>query len=230
MITKDWAKVIDLSKKSIKETELVIALCNKLSKEQEKQPVEVQVKDILDDANYSQEVLKAQGCLTMSAMAKDLGMKSAQQLSKELKVLNILYQDSKLEWKLKADYADKSLSKTKTVTLKGNSVHYLVWTEKGRRWLHALVDRGILQTTPMPVLKKEEMPQPAFPIEPTLLDLIEYIQRDFECLVALAKDCILNNGSPVSKKILAGDIRSINTDASIVMRKLEEACYKSLAV
>lgn len=232
---KDWTEVINSAKKSIKDTEPVVALCDKFSKEPLKS-VSERVMDIIDDANYSAEVLKDKGCHTTTAIAKDLGMKSAKQLSSELFYLGILMRSGS-EWQLKAAFSDKGLAKTRTSKNNGQTWRYLVWTEKGRRWLHALKERGFLQTTPMPKIKEvkvEEQPQSTviahLPAKPTLLQLIEYIQQDFECLIALAKDCIANEGSAENRKALESDIRSINTDTSIVMRKLEEACYQSLAI
>lgn len=217
---KDWTDIINSAKKSIKDTELVVALCDKFSKEPLKS-VSERVMDIIDDANYSAEVLKDKGCHTTTAIAKDLG----------------ILMRSGSEWQLKAAFSDKGLAKTRTSKNNGQTWRYLVWTEKGRRWLHALKERGFLQTTPMPKIKEvkvEEQPQSTviahLPAKPTLLQLIEYIQQDFECLIALAKDCIANEGSAENRKALESDIRSINTDTSIVMRKLEEACYQSLAI
>lgn len=225
-------------KKSIKETEVVIALTNQFIEKCEETLIRKQAHDIMEDAKYSSEVLQSKVCHTMTAIAKDLGMKSAQQLSEELCALGILMR-SRSGWQLKSAFSDKKLAQTRTTMHKGRAWHYLVWTEKGRRWLHALTERNILQTVPIPKKlegynTKVEDPTNALivnlPVKPTLIQLIEYIQQDFECLVNLAKDCLLYEGTKENRKALESDIRSINTDTSIVMRKLEEACYKSLAM
>lgn len=61
-----------------------------------------------------------------------------------------------------------------------------------------------------------------------LMNLIEQLKADFECIVELAKDCIQENDE-MARRLLRGDIRSINDSTAIMMRRLENECYNVLA-
>jgi len=225
------------------------------TREQAKQLFYEQMIALVDDARYTREVLNAKGTLSMSAMAKELGMNSAQALTEELEAVGILYQNGSKEWLLKSNFTRNKLTVTRTVVKAGKTVHYLVWTEKGRRWLHALVDRCLVHTAPKPKAQKEEpKEEPKKQVKASkskevkskevkpkaeviipksnsaiLLSLISEMEEHFECLVTLAKDCVKELDSR-ERKLLVGDIRSINDSTSIIMRRLERECYDMLAV
>lgn len=61
-----------------------------------------------------------------------------------------------------------------------------------------------------------------------LMNLIEQMKGYFDCVVSLAKECLQENDE-TSRRLLRGDIRSINDSTPILMRQLESECYKMLA-
>ena len=94
-------------------------------------------------ANYADSVLDAINCITTTQLAKELGM-SAQELNRRLCEMRIQYWQSG-QYMLYADYARMGLAKSRTHkhTLKHGMViteMYLVWTERGREFIHQLLN------------------------------------------------------------------------------------------
>lgn len=234
---------------AIKEDQSVIAeLAERINETGRKhRPIKEQVEELLDDANYTKEVLKYEMAWSCTKTAKDLGMKSAQELMKELKALGTCYSNKRGEWMLKERYSGQGLEKYRVNKLGGTEHTYICWTQKGRQWLHALVKRGILQITPKPeprykkgavahqinkIEKKRDSTLTPSALKPTrnkefLLSLINQMQGYFECVVSLAMDCIKENDD-IDRRLLREDIRSINDTTSIMMWKLECECYNML--
>ena len=184
-----------------------------------------QVEALLDDANYTRKVLKAKGCYTASFVAKELGMRSAKALNKELKTVGIICKEKDDSWYLQAKYINYGLEKTETKTFHGITRRSLLWTEKGRRWLHALADRGLIQTAPKPTKKeKKSVVMPDVFIE-DMKELIERTQDKFSYLVCLSKACFEGK----RKKSLIREIRDVNDTTAMLMRQLENKCYEALA-
>ena len=94
-------------------------------------------------AEYADHVLDAITCITTTQLAKELGM-TAQQLNRQLCEMHIQYWQSG-QYMLYADYARMGLAKSRTCTHTTSSgvvltEVYLVWTERGREFIHQLLD------------------------------------------------------------------------------------------
>ena len=97
-------------------------------------------------ALYTDQVLDSITCITTTQLAKELGM-TAQELNRRLCELRIQYWQSG-QYMLYADYARLGLAKSRTSkhVLKHGMVMtevYLVWTERGREFIHQLLDKQL---------------------------------------------------------------------------------------
>lgn len=116
--------------------------------------LERQVDDLLPRALYSDNVLDSISCYTTTQVAKELGI-TAQELNRSLCALHIQYYQSG-QYMLYAEYAHKGLAKSRThfksymapasdgrseKVGRVNTHTYLVWTEKGRKFIHDLAHR-----------------------------------------------------------------------------------------
>ena len=108
----------------------------------------VQVRDeeiarLKPRADYADEVLDSITCITTTQLAKELGM-TAQELNRRLCALHIQYWQSG-QYMLYAEYARMGLAKSRThkrILKHGMVISeiYLVWTERGREFIHQLLD------------------------------------------------------------------------------------------
>ena len=94
-------------------------------------------------ANYADEVLDSVSCITTTQLAKELGM-TAQELNRRLCELRIQYWQSG-QYMLYAPYARQGFAKSRThkrVISHGMvcTEMYLVWTERGREFIHQLLN------------------------------------------------------------------------------------------
>ena len=116
--------------------------------------LEKQVDGLLPKAIYSDNVLDSVSCFTTTQVAKELGI-TAQELNRSLCALHIQYYQSG-QYMLYAEYAHMGLAKSRTrynafldpkcdgrQAKMGKAVThtYLVWTEKGRKFIHDLAHR-----------------------------------------------------------------------------------------
>ena len=116
--------------------------------------LERQVDGLLPKAMYSDNVLDSVSCFTTTQVAKELGI-TAQELNRSLCALHVQYYQSG-QYLLYAEYAHMGLAKSRTryqAFLDPNcdgrkekmgkaATHtYLVWTEKGRKFIHDLAHR-----------------------------------------------------------------------------------------
>ena len=116
--------------------------------------LERQVDGLLPKAMYSVNVLDSVSCFTTTQVAKELGI-TAQELNRSLCSLHVQYYQSG-QYMLYAEYAHMGLAKSRTkyrafMTPAGDGTKrkvgkvvtntYLVWTEKGRKFIHDLVHR-----------------------------------------------------------------------------------------
>ena len=97
-------------------------------------------------ADYADEVLDSVTCITTTQLAKELDM-TAQQLNRLLCQMRIQYWQSG-QYLLYADYARQGYAKNRTHkrTFKHGIVYtetYLVWTERGRAFIHQLLDKQL---------------------------------------------------------------------------------------
>ena len=116
--------------------------------------LEHQVDGLMPKAIYSDNVLDSVSCFTTTQVAKELGI-TAQELNRSLCALHIQYYQSG-QYMLYAEYAHMGLAKSRTrynafldpkcdgrKEKMGKAVThtYLVWTEKGRKFIHNLAHR-----------------------------------------------------------------------------------------
>ena len=116
--------------------------------------LERQVDELLPKAMYSDNVLDSVSCFTTTQVAKELGI-TAQELNRSLCSLHVQYYQSG-QYMLYAEYAHMGLAKSRTkyrafMAPAGDGTKrkvgrvvtstYLVWTEKGRKFVHDLVKR-----------------------------------------------------------------------------------------
>ena len=104
---------------------------------------EAEIKKAAPKVDYYDKTLQSVNTQTTTQVAKSLGM-DAHKLNRKLKEAGILYNQSG-QWLLKQPYASWGLHATRTQTYTrsdgstGTST-YTVWTEKGKRFIHALHD------------------------------------------------------------------------------------------
>lgn len=103
---------------------------------EEKLALECKIAEQQPKVDYHDAVLNKSGLLTTTAIAKDLGFKSAKQLNDLLKRDRVIYKKSDTyylyadyEYLITEGYCDYKSYKSE------NSSLSLQWTEKGRKWL-----------------------------------------------------------------------------------------------
>ena len=131
---------------------LITTLQNLKKEREEKERLQIQnelqdkqLKISAPKVEYYDEVLQSKSTYTTNQIAKELGM-SAIGLNSELNDLKIQYKQSGT-WLLYSKYQNKGYTKTKTHTFTDNhgntqTAMSTVWTEKGRLFVHGLVDIG----------------------------------------------------------------------------------------
>lgn len=116
--------------------------------QQKEETIELQQEEIKKAApkvNYYDTTLQSVNTLTTTQVAKSIGM-DAHKLNKHLKEAGVIFYQSG-QWMLKQPYASWHLHSTRTQTYTrsdgstGTST-YTVWTEKGKRFIHALHECG----------------------------------------------------------------------------------------
>lgn len=104
-----------------------------------------EVKKLTPDAEYTRKTLSSTTSWNTNIIAKELGL-SAVTLNKRLQGLGIQYKEHGV-WVLTHKYQDKGYTKTSTYDFlkQDGSVGTRIqteWTEKGRRFIHGLYDKG----------------------------------------------------------------------------------------
>ena len=102
-----------------------------------------QIAKLQPKADYADEVLDSVSCITTTQLAKELGM-TAQELNRRLCEMRIQYWQSG-QYMLYAEFARQGFVKSRTHkrVLKHGMViteMYLVWTERGREFIHQLLN------------------------------------------------------------------------------------------
>ena len=97
-------------------------------------------------AEYADHVLDSITCITTTQLAKELDM-TAQELNRLLCEMHIQYWQSG-QYLLYADYARQGYAKNRTHSYRGHddtlrTNTYLVWTERGRDFIHRLLDKQL---------------------------------------------------------------------------------------
>ena len=96
-----------------------------------------------EKAEYCDGVLQSVDCVTTTQVAKEMSM-TGPELYRLLIALGVLYWQSG-EYMLYADFARMELAKTRTHGRRNrlgvrHTERYLVWTEKGRKFLHEIIN------------------------------------------------------------------------------------------
>ena len=102
-----------------------------------------QIAKLQPKADYADEVLDSVSCITTTQLAKELGM-TAQELNRRLCEMRIQYWQSG-QYMLYVEFARQGFAKSRTHkrVLKHGMViteMYLVWTERGREFIHQLLN------------------------------------------------------------------------------------------
>ena len=102
------------------------------------------IADLQPKAEYCEEVLDSVDCLTMTQVAKGLGM-TVHDLTTRLLHDGIIYEQSG-QYMLYAPYARRGLAASRTHTHRDlfGTVHthtYLVWTEKGKQFINEHISK-----------------------------------------------------------------------------------------
>ena len=124
--------------KLIREQNMLLGQKNKQLAEQE-----TEIDRLLPKALYADNVLDSISCYTTTQIAKELGM-TAQELNRLLCAERVQYYQSG-QYMLYAEYAHRGLAKSRThfdLFVGRDTVctrMYLVWTEKGRKFIHQKV-------------------------------------------------------------------------------------------
>ena len=104
---------------------------------------EGEIKVLTPKAQYTDDVLKSEDAYTMTQIAKEFGY-TCQAFSERLIKCGIIYKQSG-QYMLSAKYCDNGYATNRTHPFVTNSGQhktktYLVWTEKGRKFLHDFRD------------------------------------------------------------------------------------------
>lgn len=110
--------------------------------------IEAQTSELKKQApkvEYYDNTLQSVNTLTATQVAKERGM-DAEKLNRKLKEAGIIYRQSG-QWIVKQPYASWGLHKTRTQTYTRSDGSlgtntYLVWTQKGKMFILALIDNG----------------------------------------------------------------------------------------
>ncbi len=102
------------------------------------------VEELAPKADYVDEVLDSVSCFTMAQVAKELDM-SEHELTRLLIERHIIYYQSG-QYMLYVDYAHRGYAKNRTHSYRDlldelHTMTYLVWTERGRKFIHDLVNK-----------------------------------------------------------------------------------------
>ena len=101
-----------------------------------------QIDFLTPKAEYAEEVLLSETCLTTRQIAKELGM-TAQALNRLLQAHHIQFRQSG-QWMLYREYANKGLAQNRTFPYRDSKGRaktqtHMVWTERGRLFIHTKV-------------------------------------------------------------------------------------------
>ena len=110
--------------------------------------LEERVAELEPKAAYCDEVLEAVSCLTTTQVAKELGM-TAIELNSRLCERGVQYRQSG-QYMLYAPFARRGYAMNRSHSYRDidGEVHtrvYLVWTERGRRFIHGLFSQPLLE-------------------------------------------------------------------------------------
>lgn len=103
-----------------------------------------ELKMVAPKIEYHDTVLQSQNTHTSTQVAKDYGLRSAEELHNKLKKMGIMYRQSG-QWLLTAKYCGKGYTKPRTTSFtrtdgSTGTNTITVWTEKGREFIYSLLN------------------------------------------------------------------------------------------
>lgn len=106
---------------------------------------DTQLKQQAPKVKYVDDVLQSVNTYTSTQISKELGLREAEQLHKILKDKGIMFKQSG-QWLLTAKYSEKGYTKSRTYQFTRNDGSIgtsttTVWTEKGRAFLHYILEK-----------------------------------------------------------------------------------------
>lgn len=113
------------------------ALVQLLEQVERNEQLEEERKVLIPKADYHDGVLNKDGLITMTVIAKDLGLRSAAKLNQILYLNRIIYKNNSGTWCPYAEYAwliQEGYCDYKSYEDK-NAKPCLKWSEKGRKWI-----------------------------------------------------------------------------------------------
>ena len=131
--------------------------------QQKQATIEAQTSELKKQApkvEYYDNTLQSVNTLTATQVAKERGM-DAEKLNRKLKDAGIIYRQSG-QWIVKQPYASWGLHKTRTQTYTRSDGSlgtntYLVWTQKGKMFILALIDNGYNVKSAIRQIKGEQV-------------------------------------------------------------------------
>ena len=108
--------------------------------EKQRQALCEKVQELQPKADYCDNVLASDELLTSTQIAKEFGM-SAYRFNQLMNELGVIYKQGKT-WVVYKKYADKGLVKNYTTIKYGNSITYMKWNQKGRNFVHKLLEEN----------------------------------------------------------------------------------------
>ena len=131
--------------------------------QQKQATIEAQTSELKKQApkvEYYDNTLQSVNTLTATQVAKERGM-DAEKLNRKLKEAGIIYRQSG-QWIVKQPYASWGLHKTRTQTYTRSDGSlgtntYLVWTQKGKMFILALIDNGYNVKSAIRQIKGEQV-------------------------------------------------------------------------
>lgn len=147
------AKALRVADETLKRTQAQLTEANQTIDSQSRQiqmaegtieEQQKQIKALAPDAQYTQDVLQSNDTYTLTQVAKDLGFASVYKFTDWAKARNILYYQSRT-WLPVAKYSTQRYFATRThkYIRRDDTIGtdlLTVVTERGRMWLHSLVD------------------------------------------------------------------------------------------
>jgi phage antirepressor YoqD-like protein len=106
-----------------------------------------EVRQLAPKAEYTDKVLQSVNTYTSTQMSKELGLREAEQLHKKMKEMGVMFKQSG-QWLLTAKYCEKGYTEPRTHqyvdsnTGIKHSNTITVWTERGRAFLHQLLNKN----------------------------------------------------------------------------------------
>lgn len=117
-----------------------------LDAENEKEKYKKELEQAQPELDYNRKVLSSVNTYTTTQIAKELGMKSAKELNKILHEKRVQYKQNG-QWVLYAQHQGKGYIDTRTYTYeygdKTGTNNHTVWTEKGRKFIHHLLNKRL---------------------------------------------------------------------------------------